>query len=162
MIENEPTYWTMLHEIAHSMDWNAKTEKPFSKSGTWQNAYAKDTHTVTDYARNSWAEDFAESGVVAFYNHNIERGIGKIVSNWRQFGNQKATFEDNFKSYMEPGGTCGKRIPNTSKVPYTASAKMAALPQDSKTKESYEGIEEIVIDPKAEVVSIPQPEPERE
>ena len=148
------------------MDANAQ-DTTFSQSATWQNAYAKDSNTVTEYGKSSWAEDFAESNVVAFYNHNIDRGIGKIVPNWRQFANQKETAEKYFGKYMVPGGKCGKRLANTPKVPMSSSAKMAALAQveeDPDTKVTWEGIEEIV--PKKElegqVIGVAQPQPEQE
>ena len=142
------------------MDWNA-LGYTFSNSATWQNAYAKDVATVTDYGRTNWAEDFAESVMVAFYNHDIERGIGKIMPNWRDIRNQKEVAEQYFGKYMAAGGTCGKRMANTKKVPMSDSAKMAAvdgITNDPDTAVTWEGIEEIVIRPEVAELSSEFPE----
>lgn len=142
----------MSHEVGHSMDWHA-LGYTFSSSATWQNAYAKDKKTITEYGRSSWAENFADSIMVAFYNHNIAGGIGKIASNWKDFRYQKETAENYFGKFMNPGGKCANRMANTKKVPFSTSAKMAAMPQDADTKVTWEGIGEIVMRPELEGLS---------
>lgn len=119
-----------MHEITHSMDTHAfpdKSDPPFSEHVEWTGEYAKDTHSVTDYARVSWEEDMAESAMVALYDKIVPNGFGGLASNWKQVFHQYATYEYYFKDIIQPGGTCEKRFDNSPPVPKSDNKLTAEL-----------------------------------
>jgi len=84
-------YNVLLHELSHSMDWNALKHEvgpdgSFSSGQKWQSEYSKDQRTISQYGLTSWREDFADSGVVAFYDLIVPKGVPAIQANWSQVG----------------------------------------------------------------------------
>lgn len=108
----------LAHEISHSIDFNAfpQFKSPFSHNPEWTAEYAKDTHTVNGYGRTNWLEDFAATGRVAFYDTVVPGGFRDVAPNWQQISHQFQTYEKYCKDIITPGGTCGKRFPNSPKV----------------------------------------------
>jgi hypothetical protein len=59
-----------IHETSHSMDGHARQDAAqgqFSLSGIWKDNYNADSAVVSEYARTLWAENFAETGIIAIY-----------------------------------------------------------------------------------------------
>jgi hypothetical protein len=84
-------YNVLIHELSHSLDSSALKHDVgpdgwFSSGQIWQSEYSKDQRTVTQYGETSWKEDFAESGVIAFYDLIVPKGIPAIQVNWSQVG----------------------------------------------------------------------------
>lgn len=77
--------YIMAHELSHQLDWHARSDissDAFSSTGDWQDNYNQDSAVVSEYARSSWAENFAEAGVIGIYDKLVEGGFGAIQSNW--------------------------------------------------------------------------------
>lgn len=77
--------YIMVHELSHQLDWHARSDLSsgaFSDTGDWQDNYNQDSAVVSEYARTSWAENFAETGVIGVYDKLVDGGFGAIQSNW--------------------------------------------------------------------------------
>ena len=74
---------TLTHETAHGLDFLALAPRgsppPYSNTSPWRAAYAADNASVSDYARASWQEDFAEVGILGLYDRVVPGGVGKLV-----------------------------------------------------------------------------------
>lgn len=83
--DNYLTNGVMIHEISHSLDGHARRDvapNGFSQSNIWKDNYNQDSAVVSAYARTSWAENFAETAIIAVYDKVVPGGIGGIQPNW--------------------------------------------------------------------------------
>lgn len=138
----------LAHEISHSIDFNAFPQygSPFSKTPLWTDEYAKDTNTPKAYGRKNWLEDFAVTARVAFYDVNVPGGFAKIADNWQQIYHQYSTYEKYVGDIVKPGGTCGKRFPDSPKVKKDGSSRKRAI----EARKTHGSIETIMTPPEYE------------
>lgn len=83
-----PGIWRLpviIHEVAHSVDGyllrHLDSSIPFSYGTTWRSTVSRDTAVVSEYARTSWPENFAESMSIAVTDHNAPGGVGPMHPN---------------------------------------------------------------------------------
>ncbi|KAI1204870.1 uncharacterized protein F4807DRAFT_454352 [Annulohypoxylon truncatum] len=135
--------YVLAHEMSHSID--AHIEVPgvtpsgkggLSSSKRWAEQYALDNATVSDYARTLWAENLAETGIIALYNIVVPNGVANLQHNSpRQVFHQYATYTTYYRDIITPGKnqTCKQRVPD-SKMVYWPDIASDGVPTETRTK----------------------------
>ncbi|XDG07535.1 hypothetical protein ABKA04_007150 [Annulohypoxylon sp. FPYF3050] len=132
------------HEMSHSLD--AHVEIPgvtppgqggLSQSQRWAEQYALDNATVSEYARTQWAENLAETGIIALYNNVVPNGIGNFHQNQPfEVYHQFATYTTYYRDMITPSKnrTCQRRVPESQLVYWPNSTAEGIPVEDSRTK----------------------------
>ncbi|KAI4250142.1 MAG: hypothetical protein L6R40_000314 [Gallowayella cf. fulva] len=109
----------LIHEVGHSLDAHAYSE-PLSSSQHWDDEYKKDSHVPDPYSGTNFAEDVAQSTVLAAYNAVVPGGFGGIEPEWQKVHHQYATVQTLQRfagNLLVPGGWCKNRLANSKTVP---------------------------------------------
>ncbi|KAL7620913.1 hypothetical protein AAE478_008223 [Parahypoxylon ruwenzoriense] len=118
--------YILTHEISHSIDSHATVPGVtppeggggLSVSKAWMDLFNHDTAAVTRYARSSWPENLAESGVVALFDIVVPGGVGTINPNWTSVFRQYGTYKTHYGHIVTPGAksSCTHRIQDSEIV----------------------------------------------
>jgi hypothetical protein len=104
----------MTHEMSHGLDYLALKkwagDGGFSDTDIWRDAYKRDRASVSDYAKSSWAENFAEIGIVSIYDKLVDGGLKKFQKNWSDISNQTDIYKIFLGDKIVPGGVCRDRV----------------------------------------------------
>lgn len=129
IVVDKPDIKVMVHELMHALDHMAMTKhtggimKPLSRTEIWRKEWSKDPKTVSDYASNNWADNFAEVGVYALYDKVVPGGLKGIQPKWQDVQHQVNTVKKYLGQIMVPGGSCTKRIQPSKAVLKSAGVK---------------------------------------
>jgi hypothetical protein len=132
-----------LHESSHSMDGYALRDvtvslgypagTSYSATKNFQGAWAKDSAVVTNYAKTSWAENFAEVGqYLAVPNMVIPGGVGsgKYGDGWKKVANQMGNYQARLEQLIFPGPVCTFKVPTTPAIQYGSEKRIPQHPGD--------------------------------
>lgn len=111
-----PSVSELIHEFSHILDMKARRDllggaDVLSNTNLWKDKYYRDANTVTLYARTSFQEDFAESGMIGIYDKSVPGGFPSLTApeQWRNVYNQYATWNYYFDQFGHYGGSCEHR-----------------------------------------------------
>ncbi|KAH8892979.1 hypothetical protein GQ53DRAFT_610605, partial [Thozetella sp. PMI_491] len=102
----------MFHELNHILDAAALPDVTpsgmfYSDTSHWQGAYAKDPSIPTDYARNSWHENFAEAARWTLSNIIHPGGLAAYNSEWSKIANVVGNYASRMEDILFPAsGKC--------------------------------------------------------
>ncbi|KAL8806657.1 MAG: hypothetical protein Q9182_001185 [Xanthomendoza sp. 2 TL-2023] len=116
----------LIHEVGHSLDAHAYKE-PLSASQHWKDEYNQDSHVPDPYAGSSFAEDVAQSTVLAAFNAVVPGGFGSIEPEWQKVHHQYATVQTLQReagNLLVPGGECKNRLANSQTVAVASRKRM--------------------------------------
>ena len=111
----------MLHEVGHGLDVTAYADNPLSSSKTWENAYNQDSKVPDPYSRTNFAEDVAQTTIIAAFDLNVPGGLRTFPGDrdWSSIQHQYELLkkeQGEAGNVLIPGGTCTERIPNSQPV----------------------------------------------
>ncbi|KAI9159155.1 Lipase-like protein [Paramyrothecium foliicola] len=126
----------MVHEAGHSLDSHGRrdiTTSGFSSHAIWRDNYNQDSAVVSAYARTSWAENFAETAIIAVYDKVVPGGIGGIQPNWNAIFHQYATLQGFMGNAIIPRSKakCTTRLQNSQTVAMRDGARIAGPQPDT-------------------------------
>ncbi|KAL8697307.1 MAG: hypothetical protein Q9224_002384 [Gallowayella concinna] len=116
----------LIHEIGHSLDAHAYNE-PLSASQHWKDEYDQDSHVPDPYAASTFAEDVAQSTVIAAFDAVVPGGFGSVEPEWQKVHHQYATVETLQReagNLLVPGGSCKNRLENSETVAVASRKRM--------------------------------------
>lgn len=124
-----PLATTLAHEMSHGLDYMALQQYGFPFSGTshWRDNYTLDSAVPSDYSRTNFVENFAENGIVGFYDKVVPGGVASIQPNWKAIFHQYSTYQAYLGDKILPGGRCRVRIVNSETVPVGDADSRVAL-----------------------------------
>ncbi|KAI1140932.1 hypothetical protein F5Y05DRAFT_292430 [Hypoxylon sp. FL0543] len=117
--------YILAHEISHSMDSHISIpgvtqegQGGLSTSHAWKEQYSLDSAAVSEYARTSWAEDLAETGIIALYDRVVPGGAGTLSNESWSVYRQYATYQKYYAGILPPGVKvcCTDRLENSPMV----------------------------------------------
>ncbi|TLD14381.1 uncharacterized protein PgNI_03560 [Pyricularia grisea] len=113
-----PTMQTLIHQVAHEMDYAALPGRgsPFSESELWREAAETDRRRASEYAGLDWREHFAEAAVVAVFDQNFPHEIGSAQPATIGIANQLYVWQMLLGGQIQMGGRCTRRRENSPRV----------------------------------------------
>ncbi|KAL5889699.1 hypothetical protein ACKVWC_004927 [Pyricularia oryzae] len=113
-----PTMQTLIHQVAHEMDYAALPGQgaPFSESELWREAAGADGRRASAYAGLDWREHFAEAAVVAVFGQNFPREIATAQPAAVGIANQLYVWQRLLGEQIKMGGRCTRRRENSPRV----------------------------------------------
>ncbi|RDB21832.1 Conidiation-specific protein 13 [Hypsizygus marmoreus] len=121
-----PTVW--IHESSHILDAFAISVNGgrYSQTQAWLDTINQDPKVPDNYANTNSIEDFAQVANVALFDKLVPNGFGSVEPNWDQIFHQYATVEWVMGDNLFQGGTCTRRWADSTIIPMTGVAKVAA------------------------------------
>ncbi|KAL6718583.1 hypothetical protein ACLMJK_004675 [Lecanora helva] len=112
-----------IHETAHSLDiqgaYQQHNKTSTNSNQNWLDNYNKDPNVPDKYAQSNMFEDVAQTSVLAAFDINVPGGYDGIEPKAADVFHQYATiitYQREAGYLLVPGGTCGKRLPNSKPV----------------------------------------------
>ncbi|KAI1404742.1 hypothetical protein F4819DRAFT_483239 [Hypoxylon fuscum] len=97
------------HEMSHSIDSHQEVPwvTPPGKGGLsiskhWQDEYSEDNATISGYARSSWSENLAETGIVALFHNVVPNGVHALAHDPSSVYHQYATYQTAYRDIITP------------------------------------------------------------
>ncbi|KAI1092972.1 hypothetical protein F5B19DRAFT_180271 [Rostrohypoxylon terebratum] len=135
--------YILAHEMSHSIDAHVEItgvtppgQGGLSQSQRWADQYALDNATVSGYARTLWAENLAETGIIALYNNVVPNGVGTFHQNHPfEVFHQWATYTTYYRDIITPSRnkTCQMRVPDSQMV-YWPNSTADGIPMEGSTR----------------------------
>jgi hypothetical protein len=121
------TSWSVIaHEMSHSIDTFRAAERnvstpdihKLSQLPEWAEKIDLDGYVITDYAKSSYVEAFAEAGVLAAYDLSSSGGLPEVQQNWTLARNQISYVKDVFGTDLTVGANgCPRKVKGTGPIP---------------------------------------------
>ncbi|KAI1408250.1 hypothetical protein F5Y13DRAFT_194531 [Hypoxylon sp. FL1857] len=146
-VADDPFYlYAMAQEMMHSIDWHVKVltnvntvDGPTSESSTWRDHHEKSDAVVSTFAKSTWQDNLAETGVLSLYDTVVPDGLPAIQPNWTQIFPQYSLLQAMYRGIFTPGTktNCTQRLQD-SIVPYddncNGTTPSTAVPNSNGTK----------------------------